>query len=257
VIFFPTRTSADAEFLGISWANWVERPTLVPVSGWRSDQDLLANTQSGAALPVGKLQVRRYRGLAGDATLTPLATLDGGAPLLARLTTDHGGVYFCATTPAEGDSSLATEGVVLYVATQRALAEGAASNESTRQAVAGRVTSADEPGHWKKVAGDDDSLSTEYALHAGVYESGERLIAVNRAASEDGADVTDEERVAGLFRGLDFARVDDQAGNMATLIHEIWRPFLVSMMAALVAEAALCLPRPSRRPGVATAGAAS
>ena len=49
--------------------------------------------------------------------------------------------------------------------------------------------------------------------------------------------------VAGLFKGLDFARVDDQAGNLSALIQEIWRLFLMTMMAAMVAEAALCLPK--------------
>ena len=41
-------------------------------------------------------------------------------------------------------------------------------------------------------------------------------------------------RVAELFRGLDFARVDDRAGNLASLIQEIWRMFLVAMMVAMV-----------------------
>ena len=89
------------------------------MESWRGDQDLLAATQSGGPLPVGQLQVRKYCGLSGE--LTALATLRGGATLLGRLTTSAGGAYFCATTPAVGDSSLATNGVVLYVLVQRAL----------------------------------------------------------------------------------------------------------------------------------------
>ncbi len=42
-----------------------------------------------------------------------------------------------------------------------------------------------------------------------------------------------------LFHGLDFARVDDRAGNLASLIQEVWRLFLVAMMTAMVVEAAL------------------
>ena len=103
---------------------WETPPNAVRVETWRGDQDLLARTQSGAALPVGELAVRRYCGL--DGRSVPLATLYGGAPLLARATTDRGGVYFCTTTPAATDSSLGTNGVVLYVAIQRALAVGAA-----------------------------------------------------------------------------------------------------------------------------------
>ena len=51
------------------------------------------------------------------------------------------------------------------------------------------------------------------------------------------------ERVAILFEGLDFDRVDDTAGSGASLIQEIWRLFLVAMLIALVLEAVLCIPK--------------
>ena len=66
--------------------------------------------------------------------------------------------------------------------------------------------------------------------------------------AEDQAAVLDDERVAGLFHGLDFARVDDSAGSSKALVQEIWRMFLQAMMVAMVCEAALCLPKP--RPAV-------
>ena len=75
----------------------------------------------------------------------------------------------------------------------------------------------------------------------------------NRAAAEDQARVLPEERVSELFRGLDFARVDDRAGNLAALIQEVWRLFLVTMLVALVVEAGLCLPKLARVAGAATA----
>ena len=59
-------------------------------------------------------------------------------------------------------------------------------------------------------------------------------------------------RVDELFKGLDFARVDDQAGNAASLIQEIWRLFLAAMMIAMLVEAALCLPKPARLAGAVT-----
>ena len=38
---------------------------------------------------------------------------------------------------------------------------------------------------------------------------------MNRSPAEDLAPVLADRRVAELFRGLDFARVDDRAGNLA------------------------------------------
>jgi hypothetical protein len=107
--------------------------------------------------------------------------------------------------------------------------------------------SSEPPVSWQQVAGAADAISTDFAFHAGVYGAGDKLFAVNRAAAEELAPVLPDTRVAALFRGLDFARVDDQAGNLAALIQEIWRLFLASMMIALIVEAALCLPKQLRR----------
>ncbi len=240
VVFFPSQSVTSESFAGASWQSWAETPDGIAIETWRGDQDVLAHTQSGAALPVGQLQVRKYCGLSGEHI--PLATLKGGAPLLARVTTNRGGVYFCATTPAAGDSSLAENGVVLYVLVQRALASGAAVLGNTRQLVAGDV-SGEQPTAWQQLAGPPEAISTEFAFHGGVYSAAERLLALNRTTAEDQAAVLPDRQVAELFQGLDFARVDDKAGNLAALIQEIWRLFLVAMMIALIVEAALCLPR--------------
>jgi Aerotolerance regulator N-terminal len=248
-IFFPPRLPGNSEFLGARWTAWKDVSKDLAVENWRGDQDLLAHTQSGMPLPVGALQIRKYCGLLGE--FTPLATLKGGDPLLARVTTNRGAAYFCATTTAAGDSSLATDGVVLYVLVQRALASGASVLGSTRQLVAGEPPR-DDPTAWKRVAGAEEALSTEYAFHRGIYQADDRLFAVNRSAAEESAPVLGDSRVAALFRGLDFARVDDQAGSLGSLIQEIWRMFLIAMMVAMVGEAALCLPKVARPRGAAS-----
>jgi hypothetical protein len=246
VIFFPSHAPATGEIYGVKWTDWASAKSETLVENWRGDEDVLAHTASGQPLPVGQLQIRRFRGLAGD--VTPLATLRGGEPLLARVTTSRGAVYFCATTPAPADSSLATSGVAFYVLVQRALAAGAQALGNTRQLVAGDPSS-DEATVWKRVAGAQEAISTDYAFHRGIYQDGERLLAVNRAAAEASAPVLADRRVADLFQGLDFARVDDKAGSLGSLIQEIWRLFLLSMMVAMVVEAGLCLPRPARAAG--------
>lgn len=260
MIFFPPYAPTAAAFLGARWDSWSDplprdaaggdegRATAegIPVETWRGDEDLLAHTQSGAALPVGQLQIRKFCRLAGETETTALASLRGGVPLLARVPTSRGGVYFCTTTPAPGNSSLAADGVVLYVFVQRALAAGAAVLGNTRQLVAGEPAG-DDPAAWQRLIGPAEALSSEYPFHRGVYVSGERLLAVNRPIAEDQAKVLADQRVQELFRGLDFARVDDQAGSIGSLIREIWRVFLASMIVALIVEAGLCLPKPAPR----------
>ncbi len=139
--------------------------------------------------------------------------------------------------------------MVFYVLVQRALASGAAALGSTRQLIAG--DKGQDQTVWRRVSGAAEALSTDYAFHAGIYEAGAKLLAVNRAPAEALSPVLGDAKVAELFRGLDFARVDDRAGNLSSLIQEIWRMFLVAMMAAMVGEAALCLPKLARARGAA------
>jgi hypothetical protein len=258
VIFFPPREPGGAELFGLRWQTWVEDERL-PVETWRGDADLLARTLSGAALPVGQLEIHRHCTLSGEFTL--LASLRGGAPLVARVPTDRGGVYFWTTTPSTRDSSLATDGVVLYAFIQRATAAGAAVLGKTRQLDAGNPAG-ESPADWQRVSTAADVLSTEAAYHSGVYSTVggsvrdpqpvsekpaySRLLAVNRPQAEDDSRVLADSRVAELFRGLDFRRVDAEAGAGDSLIQEIWRMFLLSMLVALVLEAVLCLPKLSR-----------
>ncbi|MFO0917225.1 MAG: hypothetical protein U0872_02800 [Planctomycetaceae bacterium] len=240
VIFFAPQEPSEVELLGVNWQSWAEESRPLAVENWRTDQDLLANTKSGASLPMGELQISRFCRLTGEAM--PLATLNGGVPLLSRVSTPSGGAYFCTTSAAETDSSLARDGVMLYVMTQRALAAGAEGLDTVKSIIAGSVSRADTR-EWQPLAIPDGALSVDYAVSQGVYAAGETLIAVNRAETEDDAGVLAADEVRDLFQGLDFSRVDDRAGSARALIEELWRLFLCLMMIALVAESALCLPR--------------
>ncbi len=248
-VFLPPRNLGSEELFGMRWLSWVTGNELFPVESWRGDEDALARTLSGAALPVGQLEIRQYCKLTGD--VTPLATLLGGAPLLGRVPTERGGVYFWTTTPSPQNSSLATGGVVLYAFVQRVLSSGAVVLSKARQLDAGEPGGEDSSS-WNRLNEGDQSLSTESAFQHGVYSGGNQLLAVNRPAVEDGARVLPDSRVAELFRGLSFVRVDDQAGSLSSLIQEIWRVFLVAMLLALVLEAALCLPKVARTAGATT-----
>ncbi|MBX3436170.1 MAG: BatA domain-containing protein, partial [Planctomycetaceae bacterium] len=241
IVFFPPDAPTDAEFAGLRWGEWREIAEENAVRNWIGDQDLLANAASGASLPVGGLRIVRTCELQGEHTA--LATLHDGAPLLARALTDLRNVSFFTTTASVGDSSLARDGVVLYVMIQRALAGGAASLGSARQLIAGEVSEQAASG-WRRLSVQGDAVTSSQAVTAGVYAAGEgdgdRLFAVNRSLAEDRPAVLADERVAGLFGNLEFDRIDDRAGSGNRLLEEIWRLFLALMMAALFVEACLC-----------------
>ncbi len=250
-IFFPSAGvlsgvgGGGGEFMGVSWGEWVERDenSKVMVENWRGDQDLLAATRSGAGLPVGQLEVRGYAKLKGDAS--KLATLTGGDSLLSRVPTEKGGVYFCSAAAAGDSSTLAANGVVLYAVIQRAIEQGLSTLGNTTLRIAG--ASAEPANDWKRVrtslGTEVDLLSTEMPWQAGVYQSDDRLFAINRSLAEDQREVVSDTELARLFEGLDFSRVNDSAGSLAGIVREVWRLFLLSMIAAMLIEAVLCMPR--------------
>lgn len=248
VIFFPptrlssgSNTPLNEQFMGVSWEEWVGKDQKVMVENWRGDQDLLAATNSGAGLPVGQLELSGYGKLAGEVEWSKLATLTGGSPLLARVPTSRGGVYFFTASPDPRASTLAESGIVLFVAIQRAIERGQAALGNTTQRVAGEAS---EPSdQWRQLVGPADALSTEFIWQAGIYQAGDRLFAINRSQAEDQRGRLEDQQVDSLFAGLPFSRVDEQAGSLTGIVREVWRLFLITMILALLLEAVLCLPR--------------
>lgn len=248
VVLFPPRDPGSTSWLGLTWTDWTRLQDPVRVETWRGDEDLLGRTLSGAALPVGQLEFHQFCKVTAPEDATVLARLSNGVPVVVRRPAENGGIVVWTSTPALQDSTLASNGVVLYAFLQRMLAQGAQSLSLARQVDAGQESSQSSAG-WTRLSGESAALSTEAASTAGVYSAGSRILAVNRPAAEDSAQSLAPGRVTELFQGLDFVQVDDQAGSVRSLIQEIWRLFLVAMLIALLAEAILCLPKVTRPAG--------
>ena len=253
VLFFPpiqsrgssqlVEDSDSSEHLlsGSRWTRWQtpeqERAKIV---WWRSDTDLFANVNSGEALPLNELRTYRYCNI--ETPGTTLARYGDDNPMLTRLPTDRGGMYFCSTLPTAQFSSLERDGVVFYVMLQRALAEGCRSLAVASQRDAGPSILTDRD-QWETVALEVEAQTlSQRGLHAGVYQDGEHWAAVNRSRAEDSTKVTPIATVDELFDGLSYRRIDVDVGDTSALASEIWRAFLIAMGLALIVEAVLSLP---------------
>jgi len=257
VLFFPPESPNDTSAFGLRWMGWevlqpatasgantpdIEAATLARVQQWRNDSELLSNTLNGAPLPVGQLGIRRICRLQGDGTA--LAAIRDDLPLLMRIDTagsEKNGVYVCTTTPSARDSTLAVDGIVMYIAIQRVLAAG-----SVRIGTAKMVTvdQANRKLFEKAIqeSGDSTVLSNQYAEHTGIYRDGEMLIAQNRVADEDSIKQVSGETLSALFGNLNWSRIETGA-SANSLVQEIWRWFVIIMLTALIAEAILCIPK--------------
>ena len=133
-----------------------------PVETWRGDQDLLANTQSGAALPVGQLagpQVLRPR----RASSRRWPRSRAGAPLLARVD-DQRAAASTSARPRRRRRLVAGD------QRRRPLRPGPAGagrrgRGPGEHPAARRPASpaGDDPPRWKRLAGGDEAISTDYA----------------------------------------------------------------------------------------------
>lgn len=243
VMFYPPNNPGGQALFNASWTDWV-----TPESGdhftfkpWRTDSDLLANAESGTPLPVGQVQCHRACGLQVEMA-TSLWQLDNGLPLLARANTDQGAAYFCSTLPTSENSNLVTNGVTFYVMTQRALARGAGALGRARLLEAGTV-SADTVVDWSPL----DEMServwvSQRGNMGGLFEGGDRLLAVNRPLVEDSDRVVTDDTLSQVLAGIEYKRIDDQVGGAMQLASEVWRTFLILMIIALIAEALLSVP---------------
>ena len=242
-MFFPPGPGAAGEQLFDSqWGSWHSSgsDTVSKLAWWRGDADILAHVESGDALPLNELRTYRYRAL--ESPGTPLARFDDDAPLLTRVVTDHGAVYFCSTLPTAQFSSFERDGVVFYVMLQRALTEGSLALAVASQRDAGINVLADRE-QWTSVAPEEDTASlSEIGLHAGVYQEETHWVAVNRSQAEDRATTSSVDAVDALFDGLSYRRIDVDVGDTSALASELWRIFLIAMALALILEAVLSLP---------------
>ena len=244
LLFLPPDAPDGAEIFGLRWNGWDESAGGKPqtVEWWRNDDDLLANTRDGAALPVGALEVSRRCGIAGEGI--PLARVAGRGTLLMRSTAEQGGnVYFLGTLPGPGASSLARDGVVMFALLHRALNEGARTLGKAQQRIAAASALGSDAAPWRPIQEKADAVSSEsLPLRAGVVASGEQIIALNRPPGEDQPETLSATDLNDLFAGLDFRVLTDTLEDERTLTSEVWRTFLIAMALALVGEALLCMP---------------
>jgi len=273
LLILPPENADSTQAFGFRWGAWeslqeggavapvenetaadAQRNRLARIAQWQNDSQLLANTLSGAPLPLGQLGIRRLCKI--DGTLEALASLPDGKPFLATVPVsaeDPTPITLCATTPSDRDSTLGGDGVVLYVTIQRMLAAGAQRVGTTKNASAGTEhRSVDATS--KLLLGSPSAVSNEYPMHSGVYRNDEALVALHRDLEEDSTRIVDSASLERMFGDLPWAKI--VAGKRASsLVQEVWRWFVVAMLAALLIEAVLCLPKASRRksPMVATA----
>jgi hypothetical protein len=237
-VFFPPG-STDAQHFGeFSWGEIQDgtAENLFKINRWDQEQGPLAKTDEGASLPLAQTEFHRRQIFKGPQSI--LASFDDGVPFLTRQTVGRGEIYFCASLPERSWSSLG-DGPVLVPMLQRLLQTGSKRLQQVASISVGELSASDGQKQWTSV---DATTNKNIRLQAGVYRSGERLIAVNRSPLEDEPEVLEVNEAKNLFGTMPFQLLQDRLQKTDALQGEVWRIFLFSMLAVLVAEGILILP---------------
>ena len=235
VICFPPGRAEARKFGDVSWSEPATAEAEKPfrIRSWRNEEGPLAKTTDGLDLPVTELKCLRRQPVLGETTV--LAAFEDGKPFLSRRTVGRGNIYFCAVLPQAEWSNLG-EGTVLVPVLQRLLAAGGQRLGQAANAACGEAP----PGAWQRV--DAAKAGGEPQTVAGVYQQGQRVLAVNRPAAEDAPEILDEAAVRSLFGPVPLTLFEQAAANSKKMESEIWRGLIGLLLVLLLAESWLAMP---------------
>lgn len=242
VIFYPPGYPGAQKFNTLSWGDLqdAEADKTFRIARWDEDQGPLARSDERLSLPLAQVSFIRRQAIAGPQST--LAAFEDGSPFLVRQVLGRGEVYFCTSLPSAEWSSLG-DGTVLVPMMQRLLLAGGRRLQQVSSIVCGELSAADASKTWTCL---DSTTPKDIRTQAGVYRSGERLMAVNRPVVEDEPEILEMDDARKLFGSVHFQPFQERRGEGSPLQGEIWRMFLFTMLLGLIVEGILILP--SRKP---------
>ncbi|HEY3854242.1 MAG TPA: BatA domain-containing protein [Verrucomicrobiae bacterium] len=248
-IFFPPDQESAQQFDGASWGQVqnAEATEGYRIAKWEEAEGPLAKSDEHVSLPLPQTTFARRQTINGQKN--PLASFEDGAAFLTRQNVGKGEIYFCASLPDPAWSSLG-EGPVLVPMLQRMLVEGGRRLQPVATVPCGELSAVDQAQTWTPV---DTNEVRDIHSQAGVYRSGNRLLAVNRPAAEDEPEIIDSDAARKLFGALPVQTLQERHLETESLQGEVWRVFVFAVLLFLLAEGILILP--GRRQPVSSVGA--
>jgi len=267
VLFLPeSRLSEggaeEVGFLGMRWMapKIAAGEDFFSIESWDRVDGPLRDGVSGGVLPLEGLRAIRVQEVSGGvnggtngtggASGLALGNWGGEGSFLRRYAVGKGQAMVLTTLPDYEWSNLEQTGIHLVVV-QRMIEGGMKRFREKDFAEAGRVDKGlgdlgERMDTMGRVSGDDAGDRANAPYRAGVYRLAKSrsggLLAVNRAEEEGDELVLQKEGLDRLFEGVGYSLFEDESADAGeSLLTEVWRPFVVIVLLALLVEAALCL----------------
>lgn len=243
VVFFAPQDSASGSFEELVWSPTenADPGKFYILKDWNRLEGPLRDGIDGT--PVAGAKLKGIKRRIPDDTTTPLATWEDGQPFLSRRIIERGTAWFAGSVPDYTWSNLADADVLLPL-TMRIVAAGADRLDSRRISAVGLQSAqpiGDEVRERIDTYGSPDPANTAY--ESGVFQIGERTMAVNRPESESDLTVIDREQLNVVLDGTGYTFLDQAGQSDASDSRDVWQAFLVAMLVFLILEAWLCLPK--------------
>ena len=238
IVFFPPGGSDAGSFGGARWheVEMAGDNASFKAAQWDEQDGPFAKTEEGANLPVSDLVVARRQEVIGEKNAW--AAFSDAKPFLSHRSLGAGQVLFCATLPKTDWSDLGG-GPVLVPMMQRLIQDAGRRFGPAVSVETGDSGALGEFSAWRCV---DSDRPKDPRTDAGVYRNGERLIAVNRPASEDESERIEPSAARKLFAPATVQLFEEPKGGSGKLQGEVWRIALGLMLAVLLLEGWLTLP---------------
>jgi len=244
LMLLPPGGESREEFMGIRWSpvQQAANDKFFILKDWNRFDGLLRDAIDGTALAGGRLKAIRRQLADGD--LVPLASWEDGEAALSRRIIDRGTLWCLGSLPDYTWSNLG-DADILLPAIQRMVLAGSERFDEAFLGEVGPGTSRLGTGALNRLDGyraGDSAPGSRY--DAGVYDSGEQMLALNRPEIEDVPGILTREELDALLDGLNYSMFE-QSGQeeQSSISRDVWRAFLIAAFLFLIAEALLCLPK--------------
>lgn len=238
LLCFPPGGESGSGPLGVAWSAAETAPQTAPfrVTSWDEVDGPLARTDNGASLPLAKLEVARRQIPGGGETAHVVAAFADGRPFLISRQAGAGRVFACATLPEPEWSSLG-DGFVLLPMVQRLITLGGKRLAPPTMGIAGEWQPGDPQEVWSALETDQ---RRDWRWHAGIYQSGNHRLALNRPDSEDAPEIVEPARFPEMLRGVKLTVMTGALELKADRLQsEIWPAMVILTMLFMCAEMAL------------------
>lgn len=245
LLLMPPARAAGAGQWG-DWLVWGAAETAkadqpFQVAQWERADGPFADADSGDPLSLDQLRVERRAAFSGKGT--PLGFYGDGSPFAMRFQSGGGAIIALSTSPDPAWSNLGM-GEVAVPMMQRLMDEGAKRLAASRLAAVGTYQPAANAKDACLLPDPADRAGTgaDPRTAAGVYQTEQGRLCLNRPESEDEPQVLALDAAATVMKDVSVHAFSDAAGDSRAAHSEIWKSLLLIMLALLAFETGLLIP---------------